>query len=94
MKFIALSSSSSGNATLITYKNTKILVDCGISAKKIVDGLKKYNISPNEINYVLITHEHSDHIQGLPVLFTKYEINGGEKSFFVERLEVFEVIFI
>ena len=75
MKFIALSSSSSGNATLITYKNTKILVDCGISAKKIVDGLKKYNILPSEIDYVLITHEHSDHIQGLPVLFTKYEIN-------------------
>ena len=75
MKFVSLSSSSQGNSELIVYKDTKILVDCGISAKRIVDSLDRFGIKPNEIDYILITHEHSDHIQGLPVLYSKYKIN-------------------
>jgi phosphoribosyl 1,2-cyclic phosphodiesterase len=49
-------------------ENSKILIDCGITNKKLVEGLASLDISPKDINAVLITHEHSDHIQGLKSL--------------------------
>ena len=67
-KFYTLSSGSSGNSAFIKYNNTKILIDCGISAKRIKEGLDA--IDESEVDAILITHEHSDHISGLRV-FTK-----------------------
>lgn len=74
MRFISLASSSKGNSELISYKNTNVLVDCGISKKKIVEGLSKYNLTLNDINYILITHEHSDHISALPSILKDNDI--------------------
>ena len=54
--------------------HTHLLVDTGISRKRIEEGLKKLEIKGEEIDGVLITHEHSDHIQGLGVLSRKYEL--------------------
>ena len=65
MKFISFASSSKGNCALISYKNTNILVDCGISKKRIVENLNKYNLTLNDINCIFITHSHTDHILGL-----------------------------
>lgn len=72
MKLCSIASGSSGNCTFIGSKSTKLLVDAGISGKKIENGLNSIEVSPQDIQGVLITHEHSDHIQGLGVLARRY----------------------
>ncbi len=74
MKFVSLSSGSKGNATLICSDKTKILVDCGISAKKANEMLKVLGLSLNEIDALLLTHEHTDHIKGARRLMQAYGI--------------------
>ncbi len=66
-----LASSSSGNSSLICSDKTKILVDVGISLKVLKQRLKSVGESVDEIDAVLITHEHSDHVKGLGVLSRK-----------------------
>ena len=51
-----------------------MLIDAGISAKRVVQGVEELGIKPEELSGILITHEHSDHIQGLGVLSRKYNI--------------------
>ena len=63
-----LYSSSSGNMFNIETPNANILIDIGVSYKKIICGLEAINKSINDISAILITHEHIDHIKGLEVL--------------------------
>jgi phosphoribosyl 1,2-cyclic phosphodiesterase len=60
-----LGSSSSGNCALITTPKTRVLIDAGFSGRKIQEMLSKIGLSPEQIDAVFITHEHSDHTQGL-----------------------------
>lgn len=71
MKTIVLSSGSKGNTTYIETKKTKILIDAGNTCKYIIGKLEEHNIEPTSIDAILITHTHSDHIKGLPVLLKK-----------------------
>jgi phosphoribosyl 1,2-cyclic phosphodiesterase len=73
-KFCNLYSGSSGNSSFIKTTNTKILVDCGTSVKKINEALESIDESLENIDGILITHEHSDHIKGLATLCKKYDI--------------------
>ena len=73
-KFCSLFSGSTGNSLFIETENSKILVDAGESAKKIVSALSLINVSVNDIDAILVTHEHIDHIAGLGVLSRRYGI--------------------
>jgi len=74
MRMCPIASGSSGNSIYIGTNNTHLLVDTGISKKKIEEGLYSLDISGNEINGILITHEHADHIGGLGVFTRKYPV--------------------
>lgn len=65
-------SSSSGNTFCITSNETNILIDAGVSYKTILEGLESVELDPNNINYILITHEHIDHIKGLSTFLKKH----------------------
>ena len=74
MEFCSLYSGSSGNCLYVGSEKTKILVDAGLSGKRIEAALSEKNINPNEIKGIVVTHEHSDHTKGLGVLSRRYNI--------------------
>lgn len=73
-KFCNLYSGSSGNCSFVETENTKVLIDCGISSKKLSEALSSINVDIFDIDAILITHEHSDHVKGLSVSSNKYRI--------------------
>lgn len=72
IQMIPLYSGSSGNAIFVQFEETKILVDVGCSTKSIVEALEQVGQSPQTLDAILITHDHSDHIKGLDVFVRKY----------------------
>lgn len=74
LKFCSLFSGSSGNSLFVQSDQSKILIDCGASGKKICEALASINSSIEDIDAILITHEHSDHVQSLGLLSKKYNI--------------------
>ena len=74
MRLTSLASGSSGNCIFVGSDTTHILVDVGISGKKVEEGVNKLNLSMSDIDGILITHEHSDHIAGLGVISRRYNI--------------------
>ena len=74
MKFCSLYSGSSGNSLFVQGEYTKILVDAGVSGKKIFDALASINIDINNISAILVTHEHTDHTQSIATISKKYNI--------------------
>ena len=65
MRMCPLASGSSGNCIYVGSSDTHLLVDIGVSGKKAEAGLNSIGLTGKDINGILITHEHSDHIQGL-----------------------------
>ena len=59
-KFCSLYSGSSGNSLFVETDNTKILVDAGVSCKKIETALNDINVDPKSLDGILVTHEHID----------------------------------
>lgn len=74
IKFCNLFSGSSGNSTYISSEYTHILVDAGVSCAKITKALNEIGTSFNEIDAIIITHEHIDHTKGLTTIAKKYHI--------------------
>jgi phosphoribosyl 1,2-cyclic phosphodiesterase len=68
-----LASSSAGNCTLVSTERTRLLVDAGLSRKETFERLNALGVDPETITAVLITHEHNDHINGLPVIAKKLD---------------------
>lgn len=73
-RFCSLFSGSSGNSSLVQTDTTNVLVDCGESAKKIINSLSEINVNIENINAILITHEHIDHVKSLGTLSKKFNI--------------------
>jgi phosphoribosyl 1,2-cyclic phosphodiesterase len=74
MKFCVLGSGSKGNCTLIESDTTRILIDAGFSGKEISRRMALINRSPEDLEAILITHEHGDHISGVGVLSRRYKL--------------------
>lgn len=72
MRICNLGSGSDGNLTYIETAGAKVLLDAGLSASEIKKRLALLKVLPEEINAILITHEHSDHIKGIDVFASKY----------------------
>ena len=68
LSICSLASGSSGNCYVVFSEDTALLVDAGISGKQIRERLVDKGLDPECISAVLVTHEHSDHIQGLPII--------------------------
>lgn len=71
MRALVLGSGSKGNSTLLIGKNKKILIDVGFSYLKMKELLGMYNYSPTDIDGILITHTHKDHVSGLSSFIKK-----------------------
>ncbi len=74
MKLCSLSSGSSGNAIYIETEKSKFLIDAGFSGVQIETLLKAIGVQAKELDFLLVTHEHSDHIKGVGVLSRRYDL--------------------
>src|ERR1700722_13753954 len=78
MRFASLGSGSEGNALLVESVSgtttTRVLLDCGFSAKEVVRRLARLGVSADQLDAILITHEHADHIGGALTLARKWSI--------------------
>ena len=72
--FVTLASGSSGNAALLSTRNTHLLIDAGVSFRRLREELRRFDVSPDELTAVLLTHEHSDHTKGLEQLLRHTEV--------------------
>lgn len=74
LTFATLASGSGGNAALVSCGRTHVLLDAGISARRLTTGMRALGVAPEELSAVLITHEHQDHIAGLAVLTKRLQV--------------------
>ncbi|WP_349408984.1 MBL fold metallo-hydrolase [Pseudalkalibacillus sp. SCS-8] len=74
MKFSVLASGSTGNAFYVETDSQRLLVDVGLSGKKVEALFKKIERDPRHLDGILVTHEHSDHIKGLGILARRYKL--------------------
>jgi len=75
MKIAVFASGSGGNCMLLSHKDSHILIDAGISMRRVESSLRNIGLTVSDIGGVLITHEHSDHISGLKMLIKHHDIN-------------------
>ena len=75
MQIYTLASGSGGNCTLVRDSDTAVLIDAGISTKRIVCALTEIGLSPKDLSGILITHEHNDHICGLNTFVRHYDVS-------------------
>lgn len=74
MRLMSIASGSSGNCIYVGDDNTHLLIDTGISKKRVEEGLNSIGLTLSDMNGILVTHEHSDHISGLGVILRKNNI--------------------
>lgn len=74
LQFSVLASGSTGNAIYVATEQQKILIDAGLTGKAMVELLKKVECSPSDVDAILVSHEHIDHIKGVGILARKYNI--------------------
>lgn len=74
MRFCSLQSGSSGNAQYIEYKDTKILVDSGLNGRQTANRLTEIGVNIDDLDAIIITHEHVDHISGAGVISRRHDI--------------------
>lgn len=74
MKFSVLASGSTGNALYVETKNTRLLIDAGLSGKQLGQRLAQIDVQPESLTAILVSHEHIDHVKGLGVMARRYHL--------------------
>ncbi len=74
MRFTSIGSGSEGNALLVEVGSTRILVDCGFGVRETVARLARVGVGPDSLSAIVVTHEHSDHVGGVPAFAARYDI--------------------
>ncbi len=74
MRFASLGSGSRGNATLVEAGGTRLLIDCGFSARETEQRLARLGVAADTLNALLVTHEHGDHIRGVGPMARRYRL--------------------
>lgn len=74
MHITTIASGSGGNCTVVSFNGTHILIDMGISLRRLRLGLERLGLCPSDLFAVLVSHEHGDHVSGLPALAKNYGI--------------------
>ena len=74
LSLTVLASGSSGNSTVLTTSRTRLLIDCGLSCRESCRRLAVAGIEPETLSAILITHEHSDHVNGVHVMAKKFRL--------------------
>lgn len=90
VKFCSLYSGSSGNSIYLGTERTKLLIDAGVSGVKIAGALREIGVRPEQIDGILITHEHADHIKGVGIFSRKFDVPvyAREKTWAAMRQEI------
>ena len=76
MRFVSIASGSSGNCIYTGTEESHILIDAGISAKRIEQGLNEVGLKTSELDGICITHEHSDHVKWLDCQIRANSVSG------------------
>jgi len=74
LRWASLGSGSRGNATIVEWADGALLLDCGFSMKETIARLARLQRDPSQLRAIVVTHEHSDHIQGVAVLARRFNI--------------------
>jgi phosphoribosyl 1,2-cyclic phosphodiesterase len=74
LRFTVLASGSTGNATIVQCDSATVLVDAGLSAKKLEELMRERGVAGHHVDAILVTHEHSDHVKGLGAFARKYDL--------------------
>jgi phosphoribosyl 1,2-cyclic phosphodiesterase len=72
--FCVLASGSKGNAVYVSDGETTVLIDAGLSGKELEKRMRRRNLSPERINAIVVSHEHTDHIRGVGVMARRYQV--------------------
>lgn len=74
MQFASLGSGSKGNSTLVRADGTLVMIDCGFSVRETIRRMKRLQVEPQQLDAILVTHEHSDHSSGVAALSRRFRI--------------------
>ena len=74
MRFASIGSGSEGNGLIVEAGATRILIDCGFGIRDTVVRLERIGVAPASVTAILVTHEHGDHVGGVPAFAARYEI--------------------
>lgn len=74
LQFTSLGSGSKGNCTVVQHGRTTILVDCGFSRVRTIEKLRSRGVAPEDVDAIVVTHEHSDHISGVRLFANHFDV--------------------